>query len=119
MRMKYISTFRMSFLVFFLTIFLIMPAGVTHAASDLQVAGWIPYWRDSQSIKDAQKRISQIDTIYPFAFTAQPNGTIKDLAGLEEEQWQKLHDYLVQYGALSGPLDDVNAAYTTEYLDQR
>lgn len=36
-----------------------------------------------------------------------------------EEQWQKLHDYLVQYGALSGPLDDVKAAYTTEFLDQR
>lgn len=36
-----------------------------------------------------------------------------------EEQWQKLHDYLVQYGALSGPLDDINAAFTTEFLDQR
>jgi ABC-type nitrate/sulfonate/bicarbonate transport system substrate-binding protein len=35
-----------------------------------------------------------------------------------EEQWQRLHDYLVRYGALSGPLDDVSAAFTTEFLDQ-
>jgi ABC-type nitrate/sulfonate/bicarbonate transport system substrate-binding protein len=36
-----------------------------------------------------------------------------------EEQWQRLHDYLVQYDALSGPLDDVSAAFTTDFLDQR
>jgi ABC-type nitrate/sulfonate/bicarbonate transport system substrate-binding protein len=36
-----------------------------------------------------------------------------------EEQWQRLHDYLVQYGALTGPLDDVSAAFTTAFLDQR
>jgi ABC-type nitrate/sulfonate/bicarbonate transport system substrate-binding protein len=34
------------------------------------------------------------------------------------EQWQKLHDYLVQYGALSAPLEDVNSAFTTEFLEQ-
>jgi len=33
-----------------------------------------------------------------------------------EEQWQRLHDYMVQYGALSGPLDDINDAFTDEFL---
>jgi len=33
------------------------------------------------------------------------------------EQWQKLHDFLVQYGALSGPLDDVSAAFTNEFVE--
>jgi ABC-type nitrate/sulfonate/bicarbonate transport system substrate-binding protein len=32
------------------------------------------------------------------------------------DQWQKLHDYLVQYGALAAPLDDLEAAYTSDYL---
>lgn len=33
-----------------------------------------------------------------------------------EEQWQRLHDYMVQYGALSGPLDDINDVFTDEFL---
>ncbi len=35
-----------------------------------------------------------------------------------EEQWQMLHDYLVQYGALSAPLEDVGAAFSTEFADE-
>lgn len=34
-----------------------------------------------------------------------------------QEQWQRLHDYLVQYGALSAPLDDINAAFSSEFTD--
>ena len=34
-----------------------------------------------------------------------------------EEQWQRLHDYLVQYGALSAPLADIQAAFSTEYTN--
>lgn len=60
-----------------------------YAASDLRVAGWIPYWRDEQGIKDATKNIKAIDTIYPFAFSVQADGGIKDLADLESKSWQK------------------------------
>lgn len=38
------------------------------------------------------------------------------LGSQTEEQWQRLHDYMVQYGALSGPLDDINDAFTDEFL---
>lgn len=55
---------------------------------ELQVSGWMPYWRDSESIKDAKKHLKQIDAVYPFAFSVQSDGSIKDLAGLEEKQWQ-------------------------------
>lgn len=44
---------------------------------------------------------------------------VSDANGLgwqTEEQWQRLHDYMVQYGALSGPLDDINDAFTDEFL---
>lgn len=33
------------------------------------------------------------------------------------DEWQMLHDYLVQYGALSAPLDDVSAAFTAEFVE--
>jgi ABC-type nitrate/sulfonate/bicarbonate transport system substrate-binding protein len=33
-----------------------------------------------------------------------------------EEQWQRLHDFLVQYGALAAPLDDLSAAFTDQFL---
>jgi ABC-type nitrate/sulfonate/bicarbonate transport system substrate-binding protein len=33
-----------------------------------------------------------------------------------EEQWQRLHDFLVQYGALAKPLDDLSSAFTSELL---
>jgi ABC-type nitrate/sulfonate/bicarbonate transport system substrate-binding protein len=35
-----------------------------------------------------------------------------------EEQWQRLHDFLVQYGALSAPLDDIGAVFTDQFLEE-
>jgi hypothetical protein len=33
-----------------------------------------------------------------------------------EEQWQKLHDFLVQYGALSRPIDDISTVFTDRFI---
>ena len=33
-----------------------------------------------------------------------------------ETQWQKLHDFMVQYGALSGPIDDITGVFTDRYV---
>jgi ABC-type nitrate/sulfonate/bicarbonate transport system substrate-binding protein len=33
-----------------------------------------------------------------------------------EEQWQKLHDFLVQYGALSQPIDDISTVFTDRFV---
>ncbi len=78
--------------VFLLAIVFFMFGGdmVQASSNELTVAGWIPYWRDEQGIKDARKNISQIDSLYPFAFVAQNDGNIKDLAVLEEGSWQSL-----------------------------
>jgi len=48
----------------------------------------MPYWRDSESIKDASKNISKIDTVYPFVFSVTSDGSIKDLAGLGDKEWK-------------------------------
>ncbi len=47
------------------------------------------------------------------AHTSQP------LFGMQTEtQWQKLHDFLVQYGALAKPLDDVALIFTDRFVKQ-
>lgn len=44
---------------------------------------------------------------------AEENG----LGAMTEKQWQDLHDFLVQYGGIPGPLDDVTSVYTPEFAD--
>jgi spore germination protein YaaH len=65
-----------------------IPVGHASANHDLEVAGWIPYWRDSQGMKDAKTHLSLIDTVYPFAFTVDADGSIKDQAGLTKKDWK-------------------------------
>jgi spore germination protein YaaH len=63
------------------------------SSDDLTVSGWIPYWNDSKGIKDAKKHIKKLDTVYPFSFVAQENGTIKDLAGMDSREWRNFTKY--------------------------
>lgn len=61
---------------------------MTSANTDLEVAGWIPYWRDSQGIDDAEDHIKYIDTVFPFAYTVTSFGALKDLAELDKRDWK-------------------------------
>ncbi len=63
-------------------------AAFAKSTEDLEVSGWIPYWRDSEGIKDAKKHLSQIDMVFPFAFTVTTKGEIRDQAGLSEKEWK-------------------------------
>ncbi len=63
----------------------------THASTsstDLEVSGWMPYWRDSEAIKDAKKHLGSIDAVYPFAFTVTTKGELRDQAGLTDKEWK-------------------------------
>jgi spore germination protein YaaH len=57
------------------------------APTDLEVAGWVPYWNDTNGIKDAKKHLDNIDAVYPFAFTVTSKGEIRDQAGLDKKEW--------------------------------
>ncbi len=79
----------LTFIGLTLLLALLMPLHTLFAATDdLTVAGWVPYWRDSEGIKDAKKHINEIDTVYPFAFTVKLDGTLSDQAGLTEKEWK-------------------------------
>ncbi len=62
---------------------------MSHAeTSDLEVSGWIPYWRDSHGIKDAKKHLADIDVVYPFAYTVTTSGELRDQAKLGDREWK-------------------------------
>ena len=64
---------------------------LSHASTssdDLEVSGWMPYWRDSEAIKDAKKHLGSIDAVYPFAFTVTTKGELRDQAGLTDKEWK-------------------------------
>src|SRR3989344_6127198 len=67
---------------------LMLPMSALAATQPLDVSGWMPYWRDSEAIKDAKKHLSDLDAVYPFAFSVKEDGTLKDLAGLGESDWK-------------------------------
>ena len=75
--------------LFFLSLsFVFLPLPTLAASTDFMVSGWMPYWRDSESIKDAKKHITSLDTVYPFVFSVMSDGGIKDLGGLSEKEWK-------------------------------
>jgi spore germination protein YaaH len=73
-----------------LSVLCIIPSFAQAESNDLEVAGWVPYWRDTQGIKDVKKHIDDIDIVFPFAFTVTTQGVIKDQAGLGAKEWKSL-----------------------------
>lgn len=73
--------------ILLLSVFFI-PTASYAVEEDFEVSGWIPYWRDSEGIKDAKKHLSDIDRVLPFAFTVTTQGVIKDQAGLTDKEWK-------------------------------
>ncbi len=69
---------------------LVLGGAPSARAADIEVSGWIPYWSGSKGTKDAQKNLKDLDMIHPFAIGVQPDGTLKDLAGLTKSSWSKL-----------------------------
>ncbi len=72
-------------IAFFILFLLIIP----NSASAFEVSGWIPYWQDTLGLKSATKNISDLDIVYPFAFTVKTDGTLSDQADLDESKWRK------------------------------
>ncbi len=83
------TMFKKYFLGILLCVTVLFPFSAS-AAQDLEVAGWIPYWRADQGIRDAKKHLDQIDALYPFVFTLKNDGSLKDLGKLSGRSWKSL-----------------------------
>lgn len=73
---------------------LVVLAGITltpitaSAAYTGEVAGWLPWWTDTEGLKSATKQIEKLDTVYPFTYEIDAAGKIIDKADLKEDQWE-------------------------------
>ena len=67
--MMHAYTIRTTILLFTITIFTLtalMPQMLFAKEYNLEVSGWIPYWRDSEGIKDAKKHMRAIHSYSPL-----------------------------------------------------
>lgn len=71
-----------------LTLFTLTPS-LAAAAYTGEVAGWIPYWSDTEGLKSATKQIKKLDTVYPFIYEVNDAGQVVDKADVKEDQWQR------------------------------
>lgn len=76
------------FFPFFIFAFLIS-INVASAAT-LQVSGWIPWWQASAGIASAEKHLSELNTIHPFAYEVDKNGGLVSKTDLGNSNWQQL-----------------------------
>jgi spore germination protein YaaH len=62
---------------------------VAHAApndnKDYEISGWIPYWRSVDGAKDALSHLDKLDTIHPFGYSVNADGTLNDLAKINKQ----------------------------------
>lgn len=75
--------------LFLILLLLALPSQFAFASS-LDVAGWIPWWQDSEGIESADDHIRDLDIIYPFAFEVDEDGRLVDKAGLDDREWRNL-----------------------------
>ncbi|MDP3784783.1 MAG: glycosyl hydrolase family 18 protein [bacterium] len=61
-----------------------------HAATKLEISGWIPYWRKATGTAEAISRLDTFKEINPFGYSVKNNGTLADTAKLDEEPWVSL-----------------------------
>ncbi len=59
-------------------------------ASELEISACIPYWRADKGVEDARAHIDELDIIHPFVYSVQPDISIKDLGGLDQDNWKAL-----------------------------
>src|SRR3989338_4129476 len=72
--------------VFF--VFMLAPLGASAAA--FEYSGWLPYWKEASSTRDALAHIDQLHEVNPFVYVVQNDGTIADRAGIADEPWRSL-----------------------------
>lgn len=74
-----------------LAVALFAPLGAQAAAAPkLEYSGWLPYWKEASSTRDALAHIDQLTEINPFGYVLQKDGTLMDVMGIADEPWRSL-----------------------------
>lgn len=57
------------------------------ATGAFEISGWLPGWREASSTADVLPHLSQMNTVMPFGYTMNADGTINDKYDLGTEPW--------------------------------
>lgn len=68
------------------------PLAEAEAEPGFRVAAWLPYWLRAQGATIAAEHITSFDSVSPFAFAVQPNGTLVDRMRRRADQWTALEE---------------------------
>jgi spore germination protein YaaH len=58
--------------------------------SQLEISGWIPYWRTATGTAEALSHLDAFTEINPFGYTVKTNGQLYDAMNIGEEPWTTL-----------------------------
>lgn len=67
-----------------------LPTPTSAQTADLEVSGWIPYWREREGTRDARNHLKELDEINPFAYAVKQDGTLNDLMQINKSPWTRL-----------------------------
>lgn len=70
----------------------ILIPGAAEARYKGEVAGWVPWFGGEAAIEDAIDHLDELDTIYPFTFEVLNDGSLRNLADFESDEWEDLFD---------------------------
>jgi hypothetical protein len=82
-------------------VFSMMPFSAS--AAELEISGWVPYWKAKEGTADAKKNIHSLDVIHPFAYVVKSDGKLNDLAKLKGTSWKRLFTSARTAGVLIVP----------------
>jgi len=71
----------------FVVIALLSVATPAHAATKLEVSGWLPYWRAASSTANVRANFQYVTEVNPFGYSIKNDGTLADTAKLTQEPW--------------------------------
>lgn len=54
------------------------------------VSGWLPYWAKTAGAVSVEKKLNLFNEINPFAYEVNPDGSLRDTAGLTAAPWSVL-----------------------------
>ncbi|MFA5022731.1 MAG: glycosyl hydrolase family 18 protein [Candidatus Paceibacterota bacterium] len=75
-------------LVLFILLFL--PLASFGATTKLEFSAWVPYWKKTAAITEAQANLSKLTTIMPFSYEVRTDGTVWDPMKITKEPWASL-----------------------------
>ncbi len=71
-----------------------MPAA-THAAGELELSAWIPYWRAEAGVGSMMNNLGAFTEVNPFLYTVKNNGELHQADALTDDEWQQLKNAAV------------------------